>query len=504
MVETAHCAHRERVLQELLYRFHDTRIILPVCAEGNAQVKYNLRSGMRIERFSWIVLGLAVAGCSVGPDYQRPPTEAPKSWRGQAAAQSWPSEDWWRGFQASELDRLMRAAREANFDLAVAVARLREANAQALITGAQLLPSVSANGGAERIRELPSYKSGTKSFTAGLTASYELDFWGQLADQAEAASMAARASAFNRQTAELTVQSSVAGSYFALLSLNERVALAEDNIRAAEGVLDAYMARFEVGTASELDLAQQQNVVDEQRAALPPLLEQQRQTHDALALLVGSLPEQLSPPQGTLDQVRLPQVVSGLPSALLARRPDVQSAEAQLQAANANVKAAIASLFPTISLTAQGGGVSSALSGLFKPAGAFYVLTGGLTQPLFKGGALEGGIELARGQYDEQTALYRKAVVSAFADVEDALAAVEMETRRETAQTAVVTSARKAYDIAQAQLYSGTVDILTVLNTQRSLFQAQDLLAQARLGHAQAVVGLFKALGGGWQGTEEG
>jgi outer membrane protein TolC len=181
----------------------------------------------------------------------------------------------------------------------------------------------------------------------------------------------------------------------------------------------------------------------------------------------------------------------------------VQSAEARLQSANQTVKAAVAALFPAITLTGQGGGASTSLSDLFKPAGVFYALTGSLSQPIFHGGQLEGGQLLAEGQYDEQVATYRKAVVSAFADVEDALAAVEQEGRREEADKVAANTAQRAYDIAQAQLYSGTIDILTVLNTQRSLFQAQDELAQARLAHASAVVGLFKALGGGWKSVEE-
>jgi multidrug efflux system outer membrane protein len=459
---------------------------------------------MRTQKLAWTLVYLALAGCSVGPDYQRPEAVTPQNWSGNSAGRGWPSEDWWKGFQSTELDRLMAEAKAANFDLAVAVARLNQANANAIIAGAPLLPSLGAGADAVRQRQHPSYPTEHISFSASLTASYEIDFWGQLADQADAAKFAARSSLYDRQTAELTVQSAVANSYFSLLSLNERVALAERNVSAAEGVLDAYRARFEVGTASELDLAQQQNVVDEQRAALPPLQEQQRQTRDALAVLVGQLPEGLQPPAGSMDRLRLPDVAAGLPSGLLQRRPDVQSAEALLQSANANVKAAIASLFPNITLTATGGGISGPLSGLFKPQGIFYALDGGITQPIFRGGALEGGTLLTEGQYEEQAALYRKAVVSAFADVEDALAAVEFEGKRETAQNAAVGSARKAYDIAQAQLYSGTIDILTVLNTQRSLFQAEDLLAQARLGHAQAVVSLYKALGGGWERPEEG
>jgi NodT family efflux transporter outer membrane factor (OMF) lipoprotein len=398
----------------------------------------------------------------------------------------------------------MQEAKQANFDLQVAVARLKQANAAAVIAGAPLLPSLAASGSGERIRQQPSYKSGTNIYSAGLIASYQLDFWGALADQAEAARLTAAASQFDRETAELSVQSAVADSYFSLLSLNERIALAEENIRAATGVLDAYQARFEVGIASQLDLAQQQNVLEEQRAALPPLLEQQRQSRDALAVLVGRLPEQVSAPSGHLAAVRLPAIISGMPSGLLARRPDVQSAEAQLRASHQNVKAAIAALFPNISLTAQGGGLSGALSGLFQPAGAFYALSGSLSQPIFKNGALQAGIDLAQGQKDQQWATYRKTVVSAFADAEDALIAVEMERRRETAEDAAVATARQAYDIAQDQLRYGTIDILTVLNTQRSLFQAEDSLAQARLTHVQAVISLFIALGGGWQGPEEG
>ena len=455
-----------------------------------------------------LVLGIAaasvLAGCSVGPDYQRPDFEAPKTWNSAKNSDEWPGLTWWRDFHAEELDRLMKAAYERNYDLAIAVARLKQANAQALIAGAPLLPQVDAGTQAERLRQPPTTPSGTKQFSASLSASYELDFWGQLHDQADAARLTAAASAFDRETAELTLQSSVANSYFSLLSLNERLDLAENNLKASEDVLDAYQARLEVGAASALDVAQQENVVATQRATLPPLIEQQRQARDALSVLVGLLPEDQVGPAGALDQVKLPGVASGLPSGLLQRRPDVQSAEAKLQAANQTVKAATAALFPSITLTAQGGSASSSLSDLFKPAGVFYSLIAGASQPIFHGGALEGGQDLAAGQYEEQLATYRKAVVSAFADVEDALAALEQEGRREEADKVVVSTAQRAYDIAQAQLYNGTIDILTVLNTQRSLFQAQDELAQARLGHAQAVVGLFRALGGGWQGAEEG
>ncbi len=434
-----------------------------------------------------LFLGIAaiggLAGCSVGPDYRRPEIDPPKTWTSASGRDEWPGLTWWRDFHADDLDRLMKAAHDGNFDLAIAVARLKQANAQATIAGAPLLPQIDAGAQAERLRDPPTTPTGSKLFSATLSASYELDFWGQLRDQAEAARLTAAASLFDRETAELTLQSAVANSYFALLSLNDRL---------------------EVGAASALDVAQQETVVATQRAVLPPLIEQQRQARDALALLVGIAPDGLNVPAGTLERVTLPGVAPGLPSGLLRRRPDVQSAEARLQASNQTVKAATAALFPSITLTAQGGSASSSLSDLFKPAGLFYSLIAGAAQPIFHGGALEGGQLLAEGQYDEQVATYQKAVVSAFVDVEDALAAIEQEGRREEADKVEVSTAQRAYDIAQAQLYGGTIDILTVLNTQRALFQAQDDLAQARLAHAQAVVGLFKALGGGWQSPEEG
>lgn len=459
---------------------------------------------MRVKACFPIIISLIVTGCNIGPDYQRPKIELAAQWDGGATMEKWPDQSWWQAFHQDQLDRLMQEARSANFDLQIAMARLKQANAQAVIAGAPLLPSLQGGANAERTRQSPSYRSGTNILNATATASYEIDFWGAVADQAEAARLAARASRFDRATAELTVQSAVASSFFTLLSLNERIALAQANIRAAQSVCDAYQARLEVGTASQLDLAQQQNVLAEQQAALPPLLSQQRQARDALALLIGKMPEQVTAPEGDLAKVALPTVAAGLPSGLLARRPDIQSAEAQLQQANQNVRASMAALFPNINLTAQGGGASNALADLFKPAGVFYLLSGSLSQPIFKNGALQSGVELAQGQYEQQEALYRKAVVSAFADVEDALIAVEMENQREKADQRAFETARTAYDIAQAQLFSGTIDILTLLNTQRSLFQAQDALAQARLTHAQAVVGLFIALGGGWQSPEEG
>ena len=211
------------------------------------------------------------------------------------------------------------------------------------------------------------------------------------------------------------------------------------------------------------------------------------------------MPQEVRVPDVSLRTVTLPAVSPGSPSGLLMRRPDVQFAEAQLVAANANIKAAVASLFPSIDLTAQGGLATTTLASLLQPSSILYSLAASATQPIFAGGALEGGIELTRGRYDELVQDYRKAALSAFGDVENALVAVEMAAQQEAAQEVAVETSQRANDIAQAQLFSGTIDVITMLNTERTLFQAQDLLVQVKLTHAQAVVSLFKALGGGWQ-----
>jgi len=452
---------------------------------------------------------LVLAGCSIGPDYLRPETAVPPGWSGTAEKNSWPASEWWQGFHAPALDALMRQAEHANFDLAAAVARVRQAEATVEIAGAPLLPSLQGTGSAARSRNVSrsvgskGSSHGFNNFAAGLSAAYEIDFWGRNADAADAANALAEASRFDRETVALTVQADLAGTYFGILGLSDRLALARSNLANAEQTLEAFKARAQAGTASGLDIAQQESVVAEQRAAIPPLEQLWRQSGTALAVLTGQMPEAVTPPAGTLAGTQPPAVGAGIPSGLLTRRPDVQAAEARLIAANAEVKAAEAARFPTPTLTAQGGAGSTVLSNLITPGGVFYTAAAGLTQPIFEGGALEGNVELQQTRSDELAQNYRKTVVSAFKDVEDALTAIQQSARQAEAQANAALTAQRAYDIAQERLFSGTIDILTVLNTQRTLFQAQDLLIQAKLAQFQAAIDLFRALGGGWQADAE-
>ena len=457
-------------------------------------------------RLASIAAVVLLAGCSLGQHFQRPAAVTPPAWHTDAGTQpAWPAADWWRGFSAPQLDELIAQAQAANFDLAAAVARIRQADAQARIAGAPLLPTLGATGAITREREPPA-ASGKKvirpgDFTTinpGLAASYEIDFWGKNQAALEAAQATALASRFDRQTVELTVVTGVATTYFQILELHDRLAVAEANIASAEIVLKALQTEQTVGTATALDTAQQETTLAALEAQIPPLRQQLQQSIDALAILVGRPPETVDVAGGTLASLTQPTVAPGLPSELLARRPDIAEAEAQLKSAHANITVARAAFYPSINLTASGGVASTALTGLLGPTGLFYALSAGVTQPIFEGGALEGQLEFSKARYDELLQDYRKSVVSAFSDVEDALVAVQQTELQVQRQQDAVNKAQRAYDISLAQLQAGTVNLLTVINTENALFPAQDALVQAKYAHLQSIVSLYKALGGGW------
>jgi NodT family efflux transporter outer membrane factor (OMF) lipoprotein len=336
-------------------------------------------------------------------------------------------------------------------------------------------------------------------FGVQASASYQLDFWGKNRAAFNAARFTATATRYDRATVELTVMTSVAITYFQAIELHDRLNVAEQDLSTAQTILKDLTFEATVGTANALDVAQQATTVAVINASIPPLRQQLRQTLDALAILVGRMPQELEAPGGTLSDLSEPVVGPGLPSELLARRPDVAAAEAQLMAANANIQVARAAFFPSIDLTAGGGFVSSALSGLISPGNQVFSLTGTVAQNIFQGGALVGGYRLNKGRYDELLSNYHKSVISAFSNVEDALVATEQTAEQYRRQQDAVTKARRAYEITEIQLHAGTVNALTVLNTQSALFSAEDALVQVRFAHLQALVQLFNALGGGWQ-----
>jgi NodT family efflux transporter outer membrane factor (OMF) lipoprotein len=450
------------------------------------------------------IIVAALAGCSLGPEYKRPGLQVPDDWKtppADSAMTTWPQAGWWHGFGSPELDRYIEQARRANYDLAAAMARVREADAQVTIAGAALLPTIGGEVTAvkERTQATSSQYVNFRQVSPQLTASYMLDFWGRNRAAKEVAEAAATASRYDQATVELTIVTSVASSYFQSVELRDRLAVAEGNYQSASGILKALQRQRDIGIATALDVAQQETTVATLAAVIPPLRQQLRQSLDALAILIARPPEELEASTATLTAFASPVVKPGLTSELLARRPDIAEAEANLISANANIKVARASFFPSITLTAAGGYASSSLSQLIRSSSSVYSFAAGLAQPIFDGGVLKGQYALAQARYDELAANYRKAVVTAFGNVEDALIGVQQTTEQVRRQQVAFDTAQRAHKIAQAQLRSGTINILTVLNTETAMFTAQDALIQARFSNMQAMVNLYSALGGGWQ-----
>jgi outer membrane protein, multidrug efflux system len=462
---------------------------------------------MNCHRFAAVSSGclfLLLNACSVGPAYKRPDIALPSNWHdstGPDAATVWPAADWWQGFGSPQLDQFIGEAQSSNDDLAAAIARVTQADAQVRIAGAALLPSLDL--GADATRERAQVTGlGPRVFNVfnpELTASYELDFWGKNRALRRAAQAAAVASRYDQQTIALTVVSSVATTYFQVLELRDRVHVARQNLENGQKVLQGLRLEQTAGIATGLDVAQQETAVALLDAAIPPLLQQLRQTINALAVLLGKTPESLDIDEGTLTALNRPPVVEGLPSQLLARRPDVAEAEQQLIAANADITVARAALFPSIQLTGSGGYSSAALSGLISPMNQVYAFSAGLTQPIFHAGALRAQVALNNARYTELLSVYHKTVISAFGNVEDALVAAQQSLEQQNRQQQAVDKAQRAFQFAQTQMQAGIVNILTVLNTENALFSAQDELVQIQYLHLQSLVDLFTALGGGWQ-----
>jgi len=447
---------------------------------------------------------LVLGACSVGPAYKRPDIPPPAQWREAPPNDSegvWPSADWWHGFGSPTLDDLILEAQRSNDDLAAAIARVEEADAQARIAGAALLPSVDFGADAARQRaQVTGVGPETyNSFSPVLSASYELDFWGKNRATRDAARATALASRYDKETVALTVVSSVASTYFQALEFRDRLQVARDNLANGEKILHGLQLEVTAGIATGLDVAQQETAVALLNAAIPPLQQQFRQSVNALAVLLGKTPESIDVDTGTLNALTTQQVVDGLPSHLLARRPDVAESEQQLISANADITVARAALFPSIELTASGGYASSALDSLINPVSRVWALSAGLTQPIFHGGALRGQVAFSNARYRELLSDYHKTVISAFSNVESALVAAQQTHEQQIRQQDAVTKARRAFQFAQTQMSAGIVNILTVLNTENALFSAQDELVQIQYLHLQSLVDLYTALGGGWQ-----
>lgn len=453
-----------------------------------------------------LCLGAGSGACVLTQDLPDTALDVPAQYKYAGKGDAPPSLDWWRGFRSAELTQLMQEAQTVNLDIAAAVARIVQADAQARQAGAALLPSVSSGGSETYSRTSGSSASGLSiggrevvNYSASLSASYQLDFWGQNRAALQTAEETANANRFDRDTVALTTLAAVANAYFQVLASQDRIRTSQRNIASAQRILDAVRERRNAGTGTDLDVAQQESVLANQKALVPPLRQTLDQNVNALAVLVSRPPESVRVHGGSLDRIAIPRVTPGLPSELLTQRPDIRRQEAQLASATANIGNARAQFFPTIQLTGNGGYQSSALVSLFQPHAAFFQLVGSATQPIFDGGRILGNFELAKARQDELLQIYRKTIIQAFADVDNALFSIKQTTIRLQLQRDVVAASRRAFDLSEQQLRAGTADIVTVLNTQLTLFQAEDALLQAQLARLLAIVSLYQALGGGWE-----
>src|SRR5437660_11414729 len=391
-----------------------------------------------MKKLAWFAVAMAslglVAGCRVGPNYQRPVVKSPTAFRDlsenaqvQAQAASYADLPWWQVFQDPQLQELIRTALKQNYDLQLATERINSARAQVAISRSRLFPQVQGNGDFSGGKE---HNFQTKSNFLLLTAdaAFQLDFFGGLRRATEASRAELLATENARQTVILTLVSDVASAYFALLQLDLQLQITHETVKTQQDSVKLTNLRVEHGVATRLDVLQAQQVLDTANAQIPDLERQIAQEENAISILLGNYPQGVPRGHTLVEQVLPPDVPPGMPSSLLERRPDIREAEQILVAANAEIGVAKAEFFPSISLTGSGGGAfgrSSAFSSLMSSQLGIWSYGAQVSQPIFTGGALRGNLRLAESQHKQALISYRQAIQHAFGDASDALIGYE-------------------------------------------------------------------------------
>ncbi|WP_405121390.1 efflux transporter outer membrane subunit [Pseudomonas petroselini] len=453
-------------------------------------------------------LCVLLSACAGHPPALDSGIAAPASWQyaERDAAQA-TNQHWWTQFGSAQLNRLVEQARRDSFDVAAATARVRQAQASAVIAGAPLLPEVKFNlatshqkllrgqGGPDL--DVSQSDDAVDNFGANLTASYEVDFWGGRAAARDSALHSLRASEFDQATVELTLLGSVADRYAQTLAAHQREQIAALNLANARNVLDLVQTRYDAGSATALELAQQKSLVASQQRQLPLIQQLAEESRITLAALLGQPVQALNLRAEPFQALTWPTIGAGMPSQLLSRRPDIAKAEAQLAAAQADVTVARAAMLSAVTLGATLG--SDAYKAMDMLRSPYYTLTAGLVGPIFNNGRLSAERDKARARQDELLHTYRGVIINGFADVEKALSSITRLDQQRQWQSEELQQAQSAFQIAESRYQAGAEDLLTVLETQRTLYAAQDQNVQLRLARLQASIALYKALGGGWQ-----
>ena len=463
----------------------------------------SLFRGAFLRGVSATVLAASLAACTANPQPLDRPGDLPPSFTAPSdkSAPVWPKAAWWAGFGSDELTPLEETAQKENLDIAQAAARVLQAEANDGVALSALFPTLSANAGVTKLIKRPagSTVNGT-TFNAGFTAGYQQGFFGTQYFDLQAARESLRASRYAAAVTGISTSTSVANEFFSVLAFRERIALANANIAAAKRILAITQAKVNSGVQSNLELAEQQAVLANQESTLPGLIESEKEARYSLAILLGRAPEGFDIKAQNLDGIMAPMVQPGLPSELLLRTPAIAEAEANLYSAHANVDAARASYFPSLNLTSNAGfGPTTSLSNLFQGSAFLWTLGASVTQTIFDGGEIHARNDLAKAKQQELIAAYRKAVFSAFQDVESSLGTVKSTTDTLALVDTQTRADAEAFRISELQYREGTIDILSLLQNQQSLFAAQQSLVQTKLARLQAYLSLYNALGGGWE-----
>jgi multidrug efflux system outer membrane protein len=409
--------------------------------------------------------------------------------------------DWWRAFDSAQLTQLVEGAQQKNPDVVIAAERVRQAELQMKIANASLFPSLGLNvstGESKRKLDGSDWSASSGTSSAGLSASYEIDLWGGEMANRHASKAGYKATVFSNEATRLSISAGVATAWFNYLALQERIATTQKNIEIAERIQKIVDSLYRNGLANAADVAVQRTNLLSQQNALLPLQLQLDQTRAAIALLQGQIPQGYQLASEKIIDLKIPTITAGVPSDVITRRPDVASAEAQLQASSANVYAARTALLPSFQLSGNMGKSASELFSL-NPATQSAGWSLSLAQSLFASGRYVNQVRISESRRVELLEQYRKVILTALQEVDDALNRVNITQQQEANQQNIVEQAERSLRLNEVRYREGGIDLQGLLDSQRSLFQAQDSLAQQRLARLKAAVDLYKALGGGWQ-----
>lgn len=464
-----------------------------------------------MRRFAYFALFAAItlsSGCMVGPNYQRPKVDVPPTYRGPdnsqtSSAVSIGDEKWWEVFRDPQLQDLIRTALKQSYNVRIAASRIQQAQAQLVITHANQLPTASVGPQVTGVRQpgipnvFPSYSYLADALQ--VSGSWNIDFWGRYRRATEAARATLLATEWGQRAVLSTLVENVATAYFQLREYDLELEISKRTLDSRQHSFQLTQTLEQGGATGLQDVRQAQQLVEEAAAAIPQTEQAIQQTENQISILLGENPTEISRGLKLTDEPLPAEVPPGIPSQVLERRPDIQQAEQNLVAANAEIGVARAQLFPQISLTGNFGTESIGLGTLFDWGARAWTWTGSATQPIFNGGALRANVRLSQAQQQEALLTYQQTIQTAFQEVSNSLIAYQKLRSYQDHQALLTKYAKDASDLAQMRYQGGVTSYLEVLTNETNYFSAELNLARAELNQRLSVVQLYNALGGGWQ-----